>query len=318
MKFEDIHTVAMIGSGTMGAGMSWCFAQAGYNVQLYDVSPQQLERACARIQAIQKLFVQEGLVAAQDAQAARERIVTTTKLDESLAGVQYVLEAAPEKLDLKQNLFRQMESLCPPDTILATNTSGLRITDIASVCHHPERVGGMHWANPAEIVPLVEVIRGERTSDHTVAVIYQVTEKLGKMPVVVNKDIPGFVSNRLQYAVLREALHLVETGVVSAQDVDRTLKCGVGFRYPWLGPLETADLGGLDVFHGICQYLFKELSHMTTSPEFFDQIVQEGKLGIKTGQGFYDYRGVSREEVLRKRDLYFIRQLKLIREVKAS
>jgi 3-hydroxybutyryl-CoA dehydrogenase len=149
-------------------------------------------------------------------------------------------------------------------------------------------------------------------------VIYQVTEKLGKMPVVVNKDIPGFVSNRLQYAVLREALHLVETGVVSAQDVDRTLKCGVGFRYPWLGPLETADLGGLDVFHGICQYLFKELSHMTTSPEFFDQIVQEGKLGIKTGQGFYDYRGVSREEVLRKRDLYFIRQLKLIREVKAS
>ncbi len=318
MKFEDIHNVAMIGSGTMGAGMSWCFAQAGYNVQLYDVSPQQLERACARIQAIQKLFVQEGLVAAQDAQAASERIVTTTKLDESLAGVQYVLEAAPEKLDLKQNLFRQMESLCPPDTILATNTSGLRITDIASVCQHPGRVGGMHWANPAEIVPLVEVIRGERTSDHTVAVIYQVTEKLGKMPVVVNKDIPGFVSNRLQYAVLREALHLVETGVVSPQDVDRTLKCGVGFRYPWLGPLETADLGGLDVFHGICQYLFKELSHMTASPEFFDQIVQEGKLGIKTSQGFYDYRGVSREEVLRKRDLYFIRQLKLIREVKAS
>ncbi len=318
MKFEDIHNVAMVGAGTMGAGMSWCFAQAGYSVQLYDVSPQQLERACARIQAIQKLFVQEGLVAAQAAQAARERIVTTTKLDESLARAQYVLEAAPEKLDLKQNLFRQMESLCPPDTILATNTSGLRITDIASVCQHPERVGGMHWANPAEIVPLVEVIRGEQTSDSTVAVIYQVTEKLGKMPVVVNKDIPGFVSNRLQYAVLREALHLVETGVVSAQDVDRTLKCGVGFRYPWLGPLETADLGGLDVFHGICQYLFKELSHMTTSPAFFDQIVQEGKLGIKTGQGFYDYRGVSREEVLRKRDLYFIRQLKLIREVKAS
>src|SRR5574342_389171 len=123
MKFEDIHNVAMVGAGTMGAGMSWCFAQAGYNVKLYDVSPQQLERACARIQAIQKLFVQEGLVATQAAQAARERIVTTTKLDESLARVQYVLEAAPEKLDLKQNLFRQMESLCPPDTILATNTS---------------------------------------------------------------------------------------------------------------------------------------------------------------------------------------------------
>lgn len=318
MKFEDVRNVAMIGSGTMGAGMSWCFAQAGYNVKLYDVSPQQLERACSRIQAIQKLFVQEELASAQAAQAARERIVTTTRLEESLVGVQYVLEAAPERLELKQQLFSQFEACCPDDAILATNTSGLRITDIASVCRHPERVGGMHWANPAEIVPLVEVIRGEQTSDNTIDVIYRVTEKLGKMPVVVNKDIPGFVSNRLQYAVLREALYLVESGVVSAPDVDRTLKCGVGFRYPWLGPLETADLGGLDVFHGISRYLFKELSNMTTPTPFFDQIVQAGKLGIKTGQGFYDYRGVSREEVLRKRDLYFIRQLRLIREVQAG
>jgi len=318
MTFEEIRNVAMIGSGTMGAGMSWCFAQAGYHVKLHDVSPEQLERACARIEAIEKLFAREGLVSAEEARAARGRVTPTARLEESLADVQYVLEAAPERLPLKQQLFEQFERVCPADTILATNTSGLRITDIAGVCRHPERVGGMHWANPAEIVPLVEVIRGERTSDHTVDVIYRVTEKLGKEPVVVNKDVPGFVSNRLQYAVLREALHLVEAGVVSAQDVDRTLKCGVGFRYPWLGPLETADLGGLDVFHGITQYLFKELSNMTTSPDFFDQIVREGKLGIKTGQGFYDYRGVSRDEVLRKRDLYFIRQLKLLREVKAS
>ncbi len=173
----------------------------------------------------------------------------------------------------------------------------------------------MHWANPAEIVPLVEVIRGEETADSTVDVIYRMAETLEKVPVVVNKDIPGFASNRLQFAVLREALHLVEAGVVSARDVDRTLKCGVGFRYPWLGPLETADLGGLDVFHSVAQYLFKDLSTMSAPPEFFDQLVGEGKLGIKTGQGFYDYREASREEILRKRDLYFIRQLKLIREI---
>jgi 3-hydroxybutyryl-CoA dehydrogenase len=318
MKFEDIRNIAMIGSGTMGAGMSWCFAHAGYNVKLYDVNPHQLERACTRIEAIQKLFVQEDLILVEAAWAARKRITTTTHLEESLTGVQYVLEAAPERLPLKQQLFVQFEECCPADAILATNTSGLRITDIASVCQHPERVGGMHWANPPEIVPLVEVIRGERTSDTTVDAIYKVTEKLGKMPVVVNKDIPGFVSNRLQYAVLREALHLVETGVVSAQDVDRTLKCGVGFRYPWLGPLETVDLGGVDVFYGISQYLLKELSNMSAPPEFFGKLVQEGKLGIKSGQGFYDYGRVSREEVLRKRDLYFIRQLKLIREVQAS
>lgn len=318
MKFEDIRNIAMIGSGTMGAGMSWCFAQAGYNVKLYDVNPQQLERACTRIEAIQKLFVREDLISVEAARAARKRITTTTHLEESLTGVQYVLEAAPERLPLKQQLFVQFEECCPADAILATNTSGLRITDIASVCQHPERVGGMHWANPPEIVPLVEVIRGERTSDTTVDAIYKVTEKLGKMPVVVNKDIPGFVSNRLQYAVLREALHLVETGVVSAQDVDRTLKCGVGFRYPWLGPLETVDLGGVDVFYGISQYLLKELSNMSAPPEFFGKLVQEGKLGIKSGQGFYDYGRVSQEEVLRKRDLYFIRQLKLIHEVQES
>ena len=318
MKFEDIRNIAMIGSGTMGAGMSWCFAHAGYNVKLYDVNPHQLERACTRIEAIQKLFVREDLISVEAARAARKRITTTTHLEESLTGVQYVLEAAPERLPLKQQLFVQFEECCPADAILATNTSGLRITDIASVCQHPERVGGMHWANPPEIVPLVEVIRGERTSDTTVDAIYKVTEKLGKMPVVVNKDIPGFVSNRLQYAVLREALHLVETGVVSAQDVDRTLKCGVGFRYPWLGPLETVDLGGVDVFYGISQYLLKELSNMSAPPEFFGKLVQEGKLGIKSGQGFYDYGRVSQEEVLRKRDLYFIRQLKLIREVQAS
>jgi len=318
MKFEDVSHVAMIGSGTMGAGMSWWFAQSGYNVSLYDVSPQQLERACARLDTIQKLFVEEGLTPDEGARAARKRITTVTRLEESLDGAQYVLEAVPERLPLKQKLFVEFEGCLPDDAILATNTSGLRITDIAAVCKHPERVAGMHWANPAEIVPLVEVIRGERTSDNTVDVIYRVTEKLGKVPVVVNKDIPGFVSNRLQYAVFREALHLVETGVVSAQDVDRTLKFGVGFRYPWLGPLETADLGGLDVFHDISQYLFKELSNRTASPAFFDEIVREGKLGIKTGRGFYDYQGVSRGEVLRKRDLYFIRQLKLIRQVKAS
>jgi 3-hydroxybutyryl-CoA dehydrogenase len=318
MKFEEIRNVAMIGSGTMGAGMSWCFAQAGYNVRLHDASPQQLDRALARIEATEKLFVREGLIFPDEARDARKRIIPIGRLEESLLDVQYVLEAVPERLPLKQQLFEQFERFCSADTILATNTSGLRITDIAAVCRHPERVGGMHWANPAEIVPLVEVIRGEQTSDQTVDLIYRITEKLGKEPVVVNKDIPGFVSNRLQYAVFREALHLVETGVVSAKDVDRTLKCGVGFRYPWLGPLETADLGGLDVFHGISQYLFKELSSMTTTPEFFDRIIGEGKLGIKTGQGFYDYQAVSREEVLRRRDLYFIRQLKLIRDVKAS
>jgi 3-hydroxybutyryl-CoA dehydrogenase len=145
--------------------------------------------------------------------------------------------------------------------------------------------------------------------------VYQITKRLKKEPVRVQKDIPGFASNRLQYAILREALYLVETGVLSPEDVDRTLKNGVGFRYPWLGPLETVDLGGLDVFHTIAQYLFKELSTMQTSPEFFDRLAADGKYGIKAGEGFYRYEPDARDEILRKRDLYFIRQLKLLGEI---
>ena len=317
MRFEDVHNVAMIGAGTMGAGMGVCYAQAGYQVTLYDVVPDSLEQALVRIDNSQRVFVEEGLVSEAEARAARARVSTTADLARALDGVQFVLEAAPERLELKRKLFRDMEALCPTSTILATNTSGLSITAIASACEHPERVGGQHWANPAEIVPLVEVIRGEQTSDNTIDVIYRITEKLGKVPVVVQKDVPGFASNRLQFAVLREALHLVNEGIVSAEDADKTLKNGVGFRYPWLGPLETADLGGLTTFHSVAQYLLPALSTMQTTPEFFDRLIEEGKLGIGSGEGFYDYTDCDRDEVLRKRDLYFIRQLKLLREIRS-
>jgi 3-hydroxyacyl-CoA dehydrogenase len=295
-----------------------CYAQAGYRVALYSRTPDGLERALARIKNSQAIFVAEGLVSAEEAKATQGRITTTSSLEESLYGVQFVLESVPEDLSLKRALFKRMEAVCPAGTILATNTSGLSITAIASACQHPQRVAGQHWANPAEIVPLVEVIRGEQTSDESLDLVYRITEKLGKVPVRVQKDLPGFASNRLQYAVLREALHLVGAGVLSPEDVDRTLKNGVGFRYPWLGPLETVDLGGLDVFHTISQYLFKELSTMQSTPRFFDQLAADGKYGIKTGEGFYRYEADDRDEILRKRDLYFVRQLKLLREIQGA
>lgn len=318
MEFDQVRRMAMIGAGTMGSGMSMCYAQAGYEVALFSRQSARLEQALSRIQKSQAVFVQEEMMSAVEAEKARARISTTTDLAEALNGVQFVLESVPERLSLKQDLFREMETLCPPDTILATNTSGLSITSIAEVCQYPERVAGQHWANPPEIVPLVEVVRGARTSDHTIDLIYQITKKLGKEPVRVKKDVPGFASNRLQYAVVREALHMVAEGIVSLEDVDRTLRNGVGFRYSWLGPLETADLGGLDVFHSVSQYLFPALSSMTTTPEFFDRLVEEGKFGIKTGEGFYKYDPAERDEILRKRDLYFLRQLKLIRQVRQS
>jgi len=318
MRFEDVRRVAMIGAGTMGPGMAMCYAQAEYEVALYGRSASALDRALGRVRQSQAVLVQEGLISAEEAEEARDRISTTTVLEKALDGAQFVLESVPEDLELKQGLFRRMDAACPANTVLVTNTSGLSITAIASACQHPERVGGQHWANPAEIVPLVEVIRGESTSDETVEVICRVTEKLGKVPVVIKKEVPGFASNRLQYAVLREALHLVAEGVVSAEDVDRTLKNGVGFRYPWLGQLETVDLAGLDLVHTISQYLFKELSTMQGPPEFFRTLAAEGKYGIKTGEGFFEYEEGARDEILRKRDLYFARQLKLLREMQGD
>jgi 3-hydroxybutyryl-CoA dehydrogenase len=317
-RFEDLRRVTVVGAGTMGAGMSMCFAQAGYEVCLYSRTSESLDRALARIESSQALFVQEGLISAVEAEAAQGRITTTTRLEECLEETQFVLESVPEDLALKQALFQRIEAACPARTILATNTSGLSITAIASACARPELVGGMHWANPPEIVPLVEVVRGEQTSDNTVDVIYRATEKLGKAPVLIQRELPGFASNRLQYAVLREALYLVAEGVVSAEDVDRTLKNGIGFRYPWLGPLETADLGGLDVFHNVGQYLFPALNSEAEMPEVFRQLVAEGKYGIKSGEGFFEYEPDAREEILRKRDLFFVRQLKAIREIKTQ
>jgi len=318
MKLEDISKVVVAGAGTMGAGIGLCFAQAGYEVNLYDVQPEQLDKAMTRIGNSQEVLVREAIVTRKAAEEARQRISTSLQLDEALDEAQFVLETIPEKLELKQKFLAKVESLCPPETILATNTSGLSITKIASACELPGRVAGMHWVNPPELVPLVEVIRGDQTDDETADTVFELARRIGKRPVLVRKDVPGFAMNRLQFAVFREALHLVETGVLSAEDLDQTMSYGLGFRYPWLGPLKTADLGGLDVFHSVGSYLFKELSTMQSPPESFNALIAGGKLGIKSGEGFYHYEEGAREQILEKRDLYFVRQWKLIQEIQKA
>jgi len=240
MRLEDLKTAALIGAGTMGAGMAMCFAQAGYNVMLQDVSEEQLDKALDRIAKSQDVLIKESVLSVEDAAQARESIITTSSLEEALNGVQFVLEAVPEVLDLKLKVFGQIEGLCPEEVILATNTSGLSVTSIASACQYPERLVGFHWVNPPELVPLVEVIRGKHTSIETVQFTSDLARKLGKIPIMIQKEVPGFAMNRLQFAALREALHLVEEGVVSPEDVDKAMSYGVGFRYPWLGPMKTA------------------------------------------------------------------------------
>jgi len=315
LKLEQVKKVAMIGAGTMGPGMGLCFAKAGLDVMLHDLRADQLDLALGRVRSSLGTLVQEGIVTDAKAAEALGRIRTTAALGEAVADAQFVLEAVPEKLEIKRRIFKDLESFCPPETILASNTSGLSISEIASICKHPARVAGMHWVNPPELVPLVEVIRGRQTSDDTVRLIYALAEKAGKMPVLIQREAAGIGLNRLQFAVMREAFHMVASGIVSPEDLDRIMKYGLGFRYPWIGPFETADLGGLDVFYNISSYLFKELSDAHEPPGYFRDLVQENRLGLKTGRGIYNYDGRSMENILRMRDLYFIRQWKLIQEV---
>jgi len=312
MDCEDIRRVAVIAAGTMGSGIALSFAQAGYEVSLFDPDPGALRRAFKRIDRSLQLFVEEGALGSQQAAATRGRIAATSDLTDQLDNVQCVVESVPELLELKQEVFRQIENTAPPDAVLATNTSGLSITEIASACRHPERVVGTQWWHPAEIMPLIEVIKGNLTSEAIANVVTGLVRTLGKIPVVVQKDVPGFAGNRLQFALLREALHLVEEGIMSPEDVDRTVRYGIGLRYPYAGPLATADMGGLDVFHHIAEYLFAELSTMSQPPRSFGRLVDDGSLGIKAGHGFFDYSEADIEGLLRERDRFLLREVSML------
>jgi len=288
MQLGDITDVGVVGAGTMGAGIAQVFAQSGYTVRWYNRSAAGLQRGLARIRDNQSLLIRQGALTTGQAEAATARLHPTEALAD-LAGVQLVSESIAENLPAKQALFRELDELCSDVTIFTTNTSGLSISRIAETISRPQRFAGLHCANPAHIMPAVEIIKGEDTSDATCEVLTALVYRLGKRPVLVQREVPGFIANRLQFALLREALHLIETGVASAADVDATIRHGLGLRWALFGPLEIADLGGLDVFDAIAGYLFQDLSNAAEVPEVLRQRVAEGRLGIKSGNGFYAY-----------------------------
>ncbi len=315
MNLNDIKHIAIIGSGTMGPGMGFCFARAGLDVIIYDPVEKQRKKSEIRLREIGELFTAEKLHTAAEVEAALGRISLTGDFKQALGEAQFVLEAVPEKMEIKHEVFRQIEEAARPEAVLATNTSGLSVTGIGSVLKDPSRLVGFHWVNPPELVPLVEVIRSDKTAGWIMDLAYDLAVKIGKEPIRINRDIPGFAMNRLQMALLREALHLVESGVLSAEDVDKAFKYGHGFRTSWQGPLETIDLGGLDIFYRISTYLLNELSDAKGPQKPLVDMVEAGNLGLKTGQGFYTWDEEAKKRV-RKRDIYFARQGKLIKEVK--
>ena len=280
-----IETIAVIGAGTMGHGIAQVAAAAGFRILLNDVDREALARGVRAIEGNLAKGIQLGKLTENDRERTLQFIHGTTKLDEC-AAADLIVEAAPEKLELKQNILRQLESASDHAFIFASNTSSLSITEIAAPSRRPEAVVGLHFFNPVHIMRLVEIVVGKQTSDETVETVIGIGRRMRKEPIVV-KDVPGFASSRLGVALGLEAMRMLEQGVASARDIDTAME--LGYNHP-MGPLKLTDLVGLDVRLSIAEYLYRELGSETfRPPELLRRMVSEGKLGKKTGQGFYDW-----------------------------
>lgn len=308
---KSIKNVLIAGSGVMGASFAQIFAGKGFDVILYDISEDALEKARELIRVNQENGVREGAVTKEESEALIARIGMTTS-KECFGQADYVLEAIAEKMEIKHIFWKEVSEAVADDVVLASNTSGLSITEIAEAVRLPERFAGMHWVNPPHLIPLVEVIAGEKSSDEALDIITDVANALGQKPVRVMKDPPGFILNRLQYAIVREACHCVQEGYASIEDVDNVMKYGLGMRYAAIGPFETMDFGGIDIFNHVGSYLFDELSTAGGVPPVLKEAYEDGRYGVKNGKGFYDYTGDKAEKALAKRDAAFIRLSKCL------
>jgi 3-hydroxybutyryl-CoA dehydrogenase len=287
MRVPGIERVGIVGAGLMGHGIALCFAAAGYDVTLTDTSEGRLAEALGHVRASLAVLAEQGRVEPAVADAAPCRIRTSTDLPRAMGDTDFVVEAVYEDLALKRELFAALDAACPPHAIFASNTSSFMTSQLAPATRRPDRVLVANWWNPAHLLPLVEVVRGPQTSEATLLTTTRVLESVGKRPVVLQKESIGFVGNRLQFALLREALAIVERGIASAADVDTVVKTSFGRRLAVAGPLEVFDIAGWDTIAHICQEVFPDLDTRTTTPPSVEHLVARGDLGVKTGQGFY-------------------------------
>ena len=280
-----VRTIGVLGAGTMGHGIAQVAAAAGLRVVLRDIDPAAVTKGQQSIERNLNKGIERGKVTESQRDETLARITTTTELRD-LSAADVIIEAAPEKLELKQDLLRECEAITESQCIFATNTSSLSITEIASVAARPEKVIGMHFFNPVHLMKLVEIVIGERTNEDTTAAVRQVALQMKKEPIVV-RDVPGFASSRLGVTLGLEAMRMLEQGVASARDIDTAME--LGYNHP-MGPLRLTDLVGLDVRLSIAEYLHRKLGSETfRPPDILRRMVSEGKLGKKTGRGFYDW-----------------------------
>jgi 3-hydroxybutyryl-CoA dehydrogenase len=281
-----MKTIAVIGAGTMGNGITHTFAQKGFTVKLIDVSEKSLDKGMATIATNLDRMLAKGTISQEDVAKTITNIITYTDLKDGVVGADLVIEAATENVDLKLSIFKQLNDACSHNTILATNTSSISITQIGAVVAHPERVIGMHFMNPVPIMQLVEVIRGYNTSDEVTHIIMSLSEKLGKTPVEVN-DYPGFVANRILMPMINEAIETLYNKVAGVYEIDTVMK--LGMAHP-MGPLQLADFIGLDVCLSILNVMYDGFKNPKYAPcPLLVNMVRAGKLGVKSGEGFYNY-----------------------------
>ena len=295
-----MKNVAVIGAGAMGNGIAHTFAQFDYKVQLIDISEQSLKKGITTISRNLDRMIAKEKISEEDKQRTLNNITTYTNLEEGVEYASLVVEAATENLELKLKIFRDLEKFCPDDTILATNTSSISITQIASVTSRPEMVIGMHFMNPVPVMKLVEIIKGYNTSQETFEIVQKISEKLDKIPVKVN-DYPGFVANRILMPMLNEAIETFYNGVAGVKEIDTVMKLGIA--HP-MGPLQLADFIGLDVCLSILNVMYDGFKNPKYAPcPLLVNMVTAGKLGVKSGEGFYDYSESRKAEKVSKQFL---------------
>lgn len=309
---DNIKKIVIAGSGTMGSSMGEAFAKYGYKVVLYDI----FDEALAKSEKLIKLNLETLL---------KEKVISREKHDEMLqnisfskdkntfADADFVVEAILENIKIKHEFWSEISNIVREDVVLCSNTSGLSISCIAEVINRPERFCGMHWINPPHLIPLIEIIKGDKTDDKSIKMVKDIAIELGKKPVV-SKDAPGFILNRIQFAIMREALHIVKSGIADKNAVDDVMKYGLGMRYACLGPFQVADLGGLDIFYNIASYLFEDLADNKDVFGMLKDCKENNRLGVKSRAGFYDYSGGKDDEIIRYRDEMFTKISELLFE----
>lgn len=306
--------ISVLGAGIMGSGIAQVIANADMDVSLYDIEENNLTKAMETIESDLNKLVEQNYLEAEKVPGILSKITCTMDLEESLTGSDFIFEVVPENLALKQSLYQTIEATVSEETIIASNTSAIPLSELTEKATKPSRFIIVHFMNPAPLVPLVEVITTEQTSTQVIEQTMDFVRQIEKSPVQLKKEIPGAVVNRLQAALLREAFHLVEEGVVTLKDIDEIVREGPGFRWGFIGPMQMVDLGGIDTWGTIMNHLSPELNRSTQASSIINDLVKSGKFGVKVGEGIYDYTNEQIEQMTEERDNNFIQMLKLKRK----